>query len=251
MSSYTPIQIDFTNAADAEKKATWAYPDKLTITDAGLGWDGEPLASYDGWIQTKPRALGFSWRTTFVISVGVAIHPPAEDIVLKDGTKISSGRGDVYVRYSPDLKHWSTWQVLQHANAQSPDEKKDPGWYYAGVIRVPYRERDEYIALLREYWELDVPWKSDEEAAVRWILQKDPDFFARHLPFLGYIEFLYEGSFRGGQRIKSLKADVTWSVSGINTPPKDEEEYKKRDVPWRFKAEEEKTAEPLAPPDKK
>ena len=35
------------------------------------------------------------------------------------------------------------------------------------------------------YQKQDVQWRSDEEAAVKWILKMDPDFFSRNLPFMG------------------------------------------------------------------
>ena len=34
-------------------------------------------------------------------------------------------------------------------------------------------------AVVSEYSSLDVPWKSDEEAAVKWILEREPDFFEK------------------------------------------------------------------------
>ncbi|MBN2585685.1 MAG: hypothetical protein JXR55_00180 [Candidatus Fermentibacteraceae bacterium] len=48
-----------------------------------------------------------------------------------------------------------------------------------------YAEREDYDALLREFAELDVPWKSYEDAACRWIVEGDPGFFENSLPFLG------------------------------------------------------------------
>jgi hypothetical protein len=238
------LQIDFTDASDATNKATWSKPDKLTVTKEGLGWDGEPASSRNGWIQTTPLALGLSWRPPYAVFVRVAIHPLPTEFVINSGQKSTPYGGDVYIRYSPDLKHWSSWQVLQRAEPQSRDEKEDPGRLFSGTIRVPYAERDEYSTLLREYSQLDVPWQSDEEAAVRWLLKRKPDFFSKHLPFIGYIEFRFEGGFYGSQRIKSLRADVSYGMSGLHSAPKDKNAYKERDSsPWRFKANEETGAE--------
>jgi hypothetical protein len=129
------------------------------------------------------------------------------------------------VRYSPDLKHWSSWQCLQRAEAQSNEEKKNPGRYYSGTIRVPCRERSEYGRLLSQYSTLDVPWKSDEEAAVRWMLERDPESFSKQIPFIGYIEFLFEGGFHGGQRIQSLRAEVSYAMGGMHCTPRDAAVY--------------------------
>jgi len=233
------LGIDFTSVTDATEKAVWSEPNKLAVTKNGLGWDGESASSRDGWIQTRPLALGLSWRPPFVISVRVTIHPPPQEIVLNSGDKMTPYSGDVYVRYSPDFKHWSSWQVLQRSEPQSHEEKKNPGRYYSGTIRVPYCERNEYSKLILEYSRQDVPWGSDEDAAVRWILERQPDFFSKHLPFIGYVEFRYEGGFYGGQRLHSFKAEVSYGMSGKHLPPKNKDIYKDRDSrPWSFKAEE-------------
>lgn len=235
---FKSISIDFTDSTGAVAKAVWSEPDKLTVTTNGLGWDGEAASLRDGWIQTHPLALGLSWRPPFAISIRVSIHPKPAEIVLNSGQKTTPDAGDVYVRYSPDAKHWSSWQVLQRSEPQSHTEKQNPGRHFSGIIRVPYVEREEYGKLISDYARLDVPWKSDEDAAVRWILQTQPDFFAKHLPFIGYVEFRYEGGFYGGQRITSYKADVSYGMSGMHSAPKNKDTYKDRDSrPWSFKAE--------------
>lgn len=234
------LRIDFTNKKDAQKKAFWSPSDKMDITKQGLGRDGDPIFSIDGWIQTMPMALGLSWRAPYNISVRVTIPPPPIEIVLDNGQRGIPYVGDVYVRYSPDLKHWSSWKVLEHTGSLYREDKKEPGRHYTATIRVPYRERSTYTKLLSDYAKLDVTWKSDEEAAVHWILSRQPEFFSINIPFIGYVEFLFEGSIREGQRIKFLKADVSYlAMDGSHIPPKDTNAYKDRDSsPWRFKAEE-------------
>jgi hypothetical protein len=243
------MKIDFTNAADANSQATWSDPQKITVSKDGLGWDGEAASMWEGSFHTKPLPLGLSWRPAYSISVRVQILPPAREITLNSGQRSIPPDGELYIRYSPDLEHWSSWQVLQHANPQSPDAKQ-PARIYRGTIAVPKLERKEYDSLLSEYSRLDVPWKSDEEAAVHWILGRDPDFFSRHIPFIGYVEFAYEGEFFGGQRIQSFEADVSYGMSGLHSPPKDKAVYKNRDsTPWRFKAKKDPTAEQSAAAD--
>ena len=65
-------------------------------------------------------------------------------------------------------------------------------------VGIPERELRQYQGYLEQYSKLDVPWTSDEEAAVRWILKQQPDFFERSLPFIGYIEFLFDAPFYEG-----------------------------------------------------
>ena len=82
-----------------------------------------------------------------------------------------------------------------------------------------------------------LPWKSDEEALVKWILKKDPEFFSHSIPFIGYLQFLYETSLSKGLRITKFYAIANFGVGGLGSLPKDENDnnYKGRDdFPWRF-----------------
>ena len=234
--------------ADAQSKVTWSEAEKMTVSREGLGWDGEGPALGAPWIQTKPLAMGLSWRPPNSVTVRVSIEPPPGVFTL-DNEKMTIDAGDVYVRYSPDRKHWSFWQFLQRAEPQSTEEKLRPSRHYSGLIQVPNRERSEYNKLVLDYARMDVPWSSDEEAAVRWILERDPGFFVKHIPFIGYVEFLWEGQLRGGQRIRSFKADLSYGMGGLGgMPPGDDAAvHKNRDGPWRFEAGKDSKGEPGAP----
>ena len=231
---FKELDIDFTDSTDATAKATWSHPDILKITTNGLGWDGEPSSLLDGWIHTAPLALGLSWRAPYAVSVRVSIQPEIEEITLNSGQVSTPYQGDVYVRYSPDTVHWSTWQVLGPGDTQSSTENQASERIFSGTIRIPYIELTEYRQLLRDYAEMDVPWKSDEEAMVRWIVENDPGFFERQIPIIGYIEFLYEGSFHGGQRITSFRAEVTYGMSGLHYPPENDDYGDRDSRPWSF-----------------
>ena len=231
------LDIDFTNKADASAKATWSEPELLNFTEEGLGWDGDAASLRDGWIQTEPLAIGLSWRPAVGANIRVSIHPKPAEFTLANGQKSTPYPGDVFVRHSPDRKHWSSWQVLQRVDGQPTADNQEPGRWFSGTIQTPHVEREEYNRRVREYSRLDVPWTSDEEAAVKWLLGQEPDFFARHLPFAGYVQFRYEGGFYGGQRIKSFRADVSYGLSGLHQPPKDDAIYNERSsLPWRFDA---------------
>ena len=233
------LSIDFANSADATKKATWSSdPNIITVSKNGLGWEGDRASHADGWIQTKPVALGLSWRPTYAISVRCEVQPPPREITLDNGQKLTPDAGDMYVRFSPDRVHWSGWQALQRAEPQSVSEKKQPGRYYTSIIRVADRDRKAYSKLVWDYAQLDVPWTSDEEAAVQWILGRDSDFFVTNIPFIGYVEFLYEPGFYGGQAIQSFKADISYNTGGIYSIPKDPAVEQNRHIPWRFVGKE-------------
>lgn len=228
IASANVIEVDFRNPADAASKASWS--DNLDIKPDGLGWDGKSSATHEGWIQTKPLATGLSWRPAVWTGVRVTISPEPQPIQLANGKSYIPFAGQVYVRYSPDLLHWSDWQAL----TQSPPPE---GWTFKGALNVPTRERKEYLKRLDEYQKLDVPWTSDEDAAVRWVVSREPDFFARWLPFVGYVEFLFEGPFYGGKRISSLHGIISYGLSGMSSIPRDPNDPSSRDMGvWSFDA---------------
>jgi hypothetical protein len=234
---FRSLEIDLTDQADSRAKAAWSEPDIITVTENGLGWDGDPASLRDGWILTEPLPLGLSWRPPYAVSINVTILPDVEETVLDNGQVTIPYIGDVYVRYSPDMAHWSTWQVLQQGEYLTGTPAAEPGRSFHGTVRVPYSEREKYDAQLQEFALLDVPWRSDEDAACRWIVQKNPVFFEDNLPFIGYVEFLYEGSFNGGRRLESFRAEVTYGMSGLHYAPDDESVYEDRDSrSWSFGA---------------
>ncbi len=137
----------------------------------------------------------------------------------------------MFVRHSPDLVHWSSWQEL------SSDSRSNR--VFQGSIGIPGRERDAYENLRIEFERNNEAGGSNEEEAVRWIVKNDPTFFAKHLPFIGYIQLLFEGQFVTGDRFKELNAVISYSVGGLHAEPADEEErerFRKQmfTVPWRF-----------------
>jgi hypothetical protein len=223
------LTIDFTKPEDAKKKATWGDRAKLAITDKGLGWDGEQNALREGWIQTQALAVGLSWRAAQSVSVNVVIRPAPRVIKLPNGQQSTPGPGFVFVRHSPDRKHWSSWQFLKDVS-----DKKDRS--FSGRVRIPSRDREEYGRLGEEYHKLDVPWKSDEEAFAVWVVKRQPDFFREHKPFIGYVQFLFEESFWGGRRITHFEASASFALNGMASIPRDKDADKDRDMPWRFRA---------------
>ncbi|HUW57823.1 MAG TPA: hypothetical protein VMZ92_14375 [Planctomycetota bacterium] len=227
--------LDFTKPETVKKQAVWSPVDRLDMTDAGLGWDGAANASYDAWIQTtEPIGIGWSWRPVQNARVSAEIIPAGE-FTFTGEHGVAFPSGTLYVRHSPDTKHWSGWQVLEF---ETPRDKENPKQRYHGDLRIPYRERGAYGGLVRHYGTMDVPWKSDEEAAVRWIVKNDPKFFEKHTPFIGYLQFLLEISLRGSRRIQRITFDVSYGAGGRHSPPRDPEADKDRQGPWRFKAED-------------
>src|SRR5438552_3146972 len=112
--SRNSLEIDFTKPDEAQAKCICSPPDKLTITNEGLGWAGSPAGSRDGSVQTQPIGVGLSWRPITAMTCRVEIQPASSPTTLPNGHSFMPDPGMVYVRYSPDQKHWSSWQALQH-----------------------------------------------------------------------------------------------------------------------------------------
>jgi hypothetical protein len=241
--SQTSLEIDFTRESDASAKAMWS--DNVSLAPNGLGWDDVPHTSRPGWIQTKPLAVGLWWRTSPWVGVRVEIAPAPAPIPFANGRSHTPWPGQVFARYSADRSHWSGWHVLrlEPTPEETPpavppvDDAPPPPrpLVYSGALGVPHRERQDYVRHMETYANLDVPWASDEEALCRWIEEKDPDFFTRSIPFVGYVEFLFEHDFRGSRRLTSLRAHVGFGISGMSAIPRDPDAAKLDDrSPWRF-----------------
>ncbi len=233
MLSANTLLVDFTNSTAAKKVAKWS--DGIEMSKRGLGWAGPANASRDVWIETVPHAVGWSWRPVNSVSIRAEIFPSGTFIFLRDAThnQVTYPSGQLYVRYSADKKHWSSWQNLE---MERPTAKVNAKQIYTGTVRTPYRERARYDEYLRKYSRMDVPWSSDEEALAKWIVDQDPSFFEKQIPFVGYVQFLFETSLRGGEYLERIKFDLSFGAGGIHSLPKDKSAQENRDGPWRFEA---------------
>ncbi len=216
----TAFFLDLTDSKQAPTKAKWSDPKRIDITPDGLGWGtAGDEGTRDFWLETtEPIGIGLSWRPTSVAAVRATVDLPGE-------------LGILYVRYSADARHWSTWQPLE------ADKKSAMPQEFRGILRVPYRVRARYNELRMEYARRDdVPWSSDEEALAREIVKREPKYFEEAIPFIGYVQFLYEKGLPAGSRIKGLQVHVNWFLGGKHHRPRDEKDATDRDGPWRFKA---------------
>ena len=232
----SPLHIDFTNLGDASEKSSWEPVQKLCISDQGLGCKNQTLSQTEGSIRTKPVPIGRSWRPASSVHVRFTLNFDSnENSIAADPTR-KTATGTVYARFSPDLKHWSTWQRLPRLDQGI--EKNQLTSQYRGMLSIPNCERKPYLKLISQYSQKDVPWKSDEEAATRWILSKQPDFFSKHIPFIGYIEFLIEDKLSESRRIRSLNATLGYGLNGMHTVPRNGRINAERmGSTWRFKAD--------------
>jgi len=136
------LKINFTDKNDAKGKATWSEPNKINITKNGLGWDGAQNASRDSWVETIPLAVGLSWRPAQSVNITVEIEPEIKSVRLPNGQTYTPYIGNMFVRYSPDGKHWSSWQAMDYPKPQSQAVTKRK---FTAFVNIPRREREEYL----------------------------------------------------------------------------------------------------------
>ncbi len=228
------MNLDLTQPTDQKKVLwfntdLWATPLTLTATAQGLGWDGPHDRAPQGIsIETTPLAIGLAWRTASSVSIQAkvtALRP------LPDW----DGETHLYLRYSPDYRHWSEWQDIDQTSST-----KKPGTEltFEGAPAVPSVARLPYDLLLQQHQQMTRS-NDDEEGDVHWILAREPHFFENCLPFMGYIQFLFEAKIEPGQRIRSMDIRYSWGVGGLTQESRGKKGEKKqidRNGPWHFKA---------------
>jgi hypothetical protein len=210
--------LDLTKTAETRGRLLWSPREGLGLHADGLGWDGDPAASRDGWIQlVEPIAVGFpGWAPS---SVSVQVRVIRESARTRDGEPVLSHEL-VFARYGPDGVHWSSWQRL---------DRKDGA--HGGTLTVPRPEREAWERLRsRRLRIVRAAGRLDDEVLVRRALEEDPRFLERAIPFIGYVQLLHQASYRGGERIRRLEGRLTWCVPGPVRWPE------KRGSRWRFRA---------------
>jgi hypothetical protein len=233
------LELDFTNVEEIAKKVNWYEKEHLNITDKGLGFEGASNSSRDVWIETiELLAVGVSWRAaqSTRIQAEIELANVRKEITLgnEETHEVNPDPGRLFVRHSPDTKNWSSWQEIDRNYADKPEAVIK---HFQGTVGVPNSDRKGYGDYLSEYSTMDVPWGSDEEAAIKWILkEKNPNFFEEHIPFVGYLQFRYELSLRGGERLKNIKFKASYGVGGLHLAPKDKRVYEDRNGPWQFQS---------------
>jgi len=250
ISGLEELNIDFTQKKDASTKATWQPIDCancfIDITKEGLGYSESRCSSCLLSIKTIPLALGRAYQATQGSNIEAEVEPEATSTVIIDSTKntrvLPPDIGLMYVRYSPDQKHWSTWQRMDEATSSREIPKTKPRKFKT-IIQVPR----EQLQLWQKYWgeyimqysgdKYDGVKQMDQEAFAQWIIQKDPDFFQKTLPFIGYLQFLYEAELGQGVRIKRFHSQASWMIGGISVLNYEDPFFKEHGGSWRFKVE--------------
>ena len=231
---YDSLEIVFSGTQSNTPNVKWSRDEKVEVeTESIVYTNGQAWLEKGGSFTTSPVGLGYSWRPTAGATVIVIIQPLPAAVAISTATNSLTLHHDVCVRYSPDCKHWSTWQALK----ETPGASTNGSIRFEGLVKVPDREQEIYRSLVLKYSTLNVPWQSDQEAAVKWILTSDPHFFEKNLPFAGYLQFLCKGDGFQPQPIHSFFAGVFYGLYVDHSIPRDKDASENRGGPWRFKGQ--------------
>ena len=220
--------ITFTPESPSLTNVTWEPANNFNVTENGLGWEDEPAAHRDITLRFKPIPIGYSWRAPAGVGVSMKVFSDRSEYILNSGHTSTPYPGQFYVRYSVNRKNWSSWINVPQDN--TTDAKY---WYYHVGLGVPDLNMIEYREYYNAYKQLDVPWVDDQNALAEWIVKEDPAFFANHIPFIGWIEILYEGSIGGSRRFNEINISLGIGISGMHSSPKDAYTPDYRS-PWNF-----------------
>ncbi|MFA6287864.1 MAG: hypothetical protein WC661_10815 [Opitutaceae bacterium] len=204
--------VSFKSLEEAKAGATWGSASNvpLDFTAEGLGCESASGNSFvEAWVQTNPIAVGSyrqPWRFGgFRIEVYGFVD---ERWPLVDR---------VFVRHSPDRKHWTTWGQM----VRSDQSKR---MLFGCELAIPRTTRARYEELLAGFAKTNPPNPKFQEDAVRWILSKDPGYFEKETPFIGYVQFLIEAHVgSGSRRLKgvsvcsdSIVDELRWHLTDAN-----------------------------------
>lgn len=195
------------------------WSNQLLLRDTGLESDQvPPNQSIDIWIQTHAFSIGMSWRPPTSTGISVSI-----DGTLNEPNQQSASRSRVFFRYSPDKLNWSSWYFTTATETNAAE-----GSRYQGSLVLPEIASERYNSLMREWWATSPAWKSDEHEFCDWLIRKEPNFFEKELPFIGYIQVRIEQSniTRAGN-VKAITIKYSSGVGGLTSPAKDSSKVRK------------------------
>lgn len=203
---------------------TW-HPE-FTLTDNGLVFrELPPNGLQESWVQTEPFPIGYSWRPPY--SAGFRIFLDGSFAETK-----GSGEPRIYLRYGCDKEHWSTWYEARLTEEKNPEGLK----MYQARVSVPDVARARYISMMQDWWKSGPAWTSDETEYAQWLVQKEPAFFDKEFPFIGYVQVrLEKSSTHSREQVKSLTVGYTWAISGLTSHVSDKSRVRKNtDNKWFF-----------------
>ncbi len=212
------VTFDLTDSAFASKFARWSTPERIGVRDGGIGFDGRSTGELvDGWIETtEPVGVGLMSKAARHVSLTITLPWSRAGLM-----------GHVFVRFGVDGTHWSEW--ISIARVPKKIESDDPTETFRGSVGVTRREAGDFWAR-REALPKQGSRRIDEDEAARLITASEPEYFATHRSFVGWIQVLWEGTFSSGARLPSIQIEWSAAIAG----PDGVSEDPTRRGPWCF-----------------
>ena len=147
--------INFADVNSVSKHGlVWEPTDKVKQTGDGLIFEyAAPNTSVDFHLLTKAYPVGLSWRPTYGANLGVELTPLGKEIEY-NGMTMHPSFYTVYVRYSPDLKNWSSWCVMQDKHRDWQQRNEAGKYQYDLRLQIPHKERQGYNEYYTQYMSL-------------------------------------------------------------------------------------------------
>lgn len=208
------------------KGITWS--DNFLLKETGLETKQLPEnQSQDIWIQTHAFPIGLSWRPPNSANFMVSFDGSINEI-----DSIYKLEPQIFIRYSCDKLNWSTWYSFSKTDKKTKENLN----VHESKIQLPSSASERYWNLMQEWWKTNPIWSSDETEFCEWLVKKEPDFFAKEKPFIGYVQVRIEKtSVSQSQSLKSMSISYIWAVGGMASIPKDKSKVRKNtDDKWFF-----------------
>jgi len=190
------------------REASWSTQMELTSRGLATLQPWAPNTSRDFWLRTQPLAAGLSWRPSRVLGITVSL----QDVEVAPNSTMRP-YVQAFARYSTDRVHWSSWFGLTGNDATLVAAT------FTGTLSMPQRAREKYDELMREWWQTDPAWQSDEHEFCVWLAARHPDYFAAEIPLIGYTQILIEGGAQGF-RVGGLSVSLQSGSSGLSSIPR-------------------------------
>lgn len=208
-----------------------AHSEHMALLDGRLTYQG-PAPVPKTWVRSHAIPIGFPWAIPNDVHVYVTVN---SQHVVVDGSESKTDRMTPYFRYSIDRRHWSSWMQLP-ANTTRHRERGD--FFYR--LRIPEVARGRWPSLWSRWEATDR--SRDLSRFFRWVEMTSPGYFAREIPFVGYVQILTEwpGYWLSELSLTQIRVFLAWGLGGAQgtrlsedgTPVKDSRQAERQR--WRF-----------------
>ena len=168
---------------------------------------------------TRPYPVALTYHPLYSVGITATVQPTNTL-----STPFPS-EGHVYVRYGIDTQHWSTWIPLPRS------QDKEGPIRFGLSLEVPTIQRKSFMDYQRQFSQLNTPPTYQVGDTLDWIQEQDPQFLENNIPFIGYLQFLYETDETGADEIDRIDITIMRAYGGMIPYPPSE---KANHGPWKY-----------------